>query len=267
MVEMSGEEIKSVQLDILQAIDSFCRNNGIRYSMACGTLLGAVRHKGYIPWDDDIDIYLLREDYNKLLASFPSVYGGHYELVSLERNSRWDKPFAKAFDNRTIFVENAVNSVEIGVNIDVYPIDDVPDDESRWKKYDKKRRFFQKAYSVKSIKLNPKRSVSKNILLLLMKFPTVFVSKRLFAKFLSRLAQKHNGRGYDSVFECVQGMLQKNKFKKTLFNDLCEYSFENYYFMGFKNYDEYLRNGYGNYRELPPEEKRVTHHDFVAWWK
>ena len=113
--QITREELKHIQLDILQSVDAFCRANGIRYSLACGTMLGAIRHRGYIPWDDDIDIYLLREDYNRLMAEFPPVYDGRVQLVSLERNPGWDMSFAKAYDNRTLYCEYAHPSEGLGV--------------------------------------------------------------------------------------------------------------------------------------------------------
>lgn len=261
------EELKEIQLNVLQAIGTFCSEHAIVYSMACGTLLGAVRHKGYIPWDDDIDIYLLRKDYNKLMSLFPQQYQGRYELISLERDEKWDRPYAKAYDNRTVLQENANNSVIIGVNIDIYPIDDVPDEETTWLRYDKKRRFLQKMDSVKRIRMSSRRSVSKNATLMAMKIPVCWMTRRRFAILLSNYAQKYNGKGYQSVFECVQGLLQKHKFDKSLFNSVTKMPFEDRLFFGFSDYDTYLGNAYGDYMQLPPEEKQIAHHDFNAWWK
>lgn len=260
------EEMRKLQLGILESIHRFCSSHSIKYSLACGTMLGAVRHKGFIPWDDDIDIYLLREDYNRLVQLFPEVYDNRYQLVSLERETYWDRPYAKAFDNRTLFIENSSDSVHIGVNIDIYPIDDVPDNERRWILYNRFRRFLQKINSVKNIKIGKGRSLWKNILLVFLKFPVLFINRRHYAYFLSWYSQLNDNKGYQSAFECVQGMLQKNRFRKALFSELCEYQFEDKRFWGFKDYDEYLSNGYGDYWRLPPEEKRVSHHDFIARW-
>ena len=264
---ISADEIKTIQLDVLQAIDTFCTQHNLIYSLACGTLLGAVRHKGYIPWDDDIDIYLLRRDYNQLVLSFPEKFHDFYELISLERNENWDRPYAKAFDNRTIFQEDANNSVTIGINIDIYPIDDVPDEEDDWLKYDRFRRLLQRMSEVKMIRLSRNRSVLKNLTIFALKIPLLWLSRRRFALFLDKFIQKHNEKGYDSVFECAQGLLQKNKFSKSLFNSVVRMPFEDRTFFGFEDYDSYLSNGYGNYMQLPPEEKRVTHHAFTAYWK
>ena len=267
MTELTRSELRTVQLDILQAVDAFCREKGLRYSIACGTLLGAVRHKGYIPWDDDIDIYMLRADYERFVALFPQVLDGHYELLSLERSPNWDMAIAKVFDNRTLYHEYAHPSEGLGVNIDIFPIDDVPDDEQAWKQYEKRQRFFQKVHAAKFVRLSPERSLSKNALLVLMKIPVLGISQKRMARFLSRFAQKNNGKGYHSVFECVQGLIQKNRFPKAVFDKLAGYPFEDRVFQGFEDADSYLRNAYGDYMKLPPVEKRVTSHLFEAYWK
>ena len=75
------EERKQIQTEILDALHTFCQETGIRYSLACGSMLGAIRHKGYIPWDDDIDIYMLREDFERLDALFPDVYQDRFEMA------------------------------------------------------------------------------------------------------------------------------------------------------------------------------------------
>ena len=263
---ITDDELRNLQIGVLNAIDTFCKERGITYSLACGTLLGAIRHKGYIPWDDDIDIYLLRDNYNRLMMEFPNVYDNYFKLISLERNDLWDRPYAKAFDDRTIVEENAVNSVKIGVNIDIYPIDDVPNDEQKWFSYNRKRRLFQRLYASKTIKLGG-RSVLKDLILLILKFFLIFVSRRQFAEFLSSYAQKYNEKNYEYVFENVQGMLQKNRFKKCLFLSVVDAPFNGHSFSIFRDYDDYLRNAYGDYMQLPPENKRVTHHDFDAFWK
>ena len=247
MKEITPQELKTLQLDVLQAVDAFCRERGIRYSLACGTMLGAVRHKGYIPWDDDLDIYLLREDYNRLMAEFPAEYEGHYELISRERDKRWDLLIAQAYDNRTLFVEGAHTAMNVGVKIDLFPIDDVPDDDAEWLAYDKKRRLLARILLIKGSLLSRKqRSFRKNLGMLLIKIVTFPISRKRLASILDRYAQKFDGKGYRSVFECIQGLLQKHKFSKSLFDSLVDYPFEDRHFPGFADADAYLRNGYGD---------------------
>ena len=261
------DELKVIQMDILSAVDDFCNKNHIRYSMSCGTLLGAVRHKGYIPWDDDIDIYLPREDYKRLIDNFPKLYMGNVKIASLERDFIWERPYAKAYDDRTILQENVLVKGNIGVNIDIFPIDDVPDDDSEWHKYDRWRRFLQKMYWMKYLPIKKERGLIKNGILYLVRILTCFYTRRKWSQILDRLAQKHNGKGYRRCFECCQGLYLKRPFSKSLFDNLIDIQFEDRRYKAYADYDAYLRNGYGDYMQLPPEEKRVPHHDFVAYWK
>lgn len=267
MKAISIEELKVIQMNILDAVDKFCAENNIRYSLACGSMLGAVRHKGYIPWDDDIDIYLLRDDYEKLMSLFPEIYEDYYCIYSLERNVNWDRPIAKAFDNRTIVVEKAYCNEQIGVNIDIFPVDEVPEDKVEWKKYDHHRRLLYKKYA-RSCYYFPWGPRFKDYLTWI-KFALYrfLFPRRKMAKAVDNFCQKWRGRGYQTVFESCMGIFSKQPFNKEVFDRIIDYPFEDRVYKGFENYDEYLRNNYGDYMTLPPEEERVTHHDFEAYWK
>lgn len=265
--EINVETLKNIQMDILAAIDEFCHNNNIKYSMGCGTMLGAIRHKGYIPWDDDIDIYMLREDYNNLMHLFPEVYKERYCIKSLERNSLWDFVFAKAYDNRTITFEAANYNELYGVNIDIFPIDDVPNDEIQWLRYNKKRRRIQ--MDLYGLRRNIPFGLRPRDFARWIYYKTISMryTRRQLAEYVDSFCQMWNKKGYNYVFECSSGFSQKNRFRKEIFNSLIKYPFEDREFMGFENYDEYLRNGFGDYMQLPPKEKRIAHHHFKTYWK
>lgn len=262
------EELKTLQLDLLQAVDAFCEKNEIAYSMSCGTMLGAVRHKGYIPWDDDIDICLLREDYNKLVSLFPTALNDKYVFVSLERDPKWDRAYGKIYDLRThVYEPNRAQDkgYPLGINIDVFPIDNVPEEETLWLKYNKKRLFLQKVYATKYIELTS-REWYKNIVLILFKLLLLPFSKRYLAELLDKWGQRYNIIESSKVFECSQGLHLKHSFNKSIFVERNKYSFEDRVFRGFANYDEYLKNAYGDYMKLPSIEKQVSHHEFEAFW-
>lgn len=128
--EITMEELRAIQLDILDKIHAFCTEHGIRYSLGGGTLLGAVRHKGYIPWDDDIDIMLPRPDYERFLKEFDGKYA-ELNLQHYGNDNTCCIPFAKVYDNRTVLIEKLQKS---GIYIDVFPIDGLPE-ESKIKDY------------------------------------------------------------------------------------------------------------------------------------
>ena len=266
MTPMSFDEMRSVQINILQVIHDFCEKHGIRYSMACGTLLGAVRHKGYIPWDDDIDIYLLREDYEKLISQFPEQLN-NIKIASLSRDPSWEYAYAKAYDERTFVKETAVVNKPIGVNIDVYPIDRVPEDKSQWKRYNLKRKIIHKAYYVKFLKFDKERPLLKNLFHIATKLLLFPVSLRKLAEIINKYSQKYNNTESPLVFESIQGWRVKNPFLRQSMQEVIDMPFENSVFKGMQGYDDYLKAAYGKYMELPPVEKRVNHHTFVPYWK
>lgn len=260
------EELKLIQLNTLSVIDKFCREKNINYSMGCGTMLGAARHKGYIPWDDDIDIYLLREDYDKLMAQFPEKCE-NIKIASLQRDRKWNRAYGKAYDYRTE-IQDAGNKYHIGIGIDVFPIDRVPENEKEWIIYDKRRRFYQKIYEWKiSMIFRKGRAKWKYLFLPFTKLFLLPFSSRAIAKFLQRYSMKYQNTDTKYVFECCQGIFQKRRFKRITLENTIDMQFEDRLFRGMKDYDEYLSNAYGDWRKLPPKEKQIPHHIFNAWWK
>lgn len=268
MKEINLDELKLIQLDILQALHDFCIENKIKYSLGCGTLLGAVRHKGYIPWDDDIDVYFMRNDYEQLIATFPHVYNNNIELISLERDKDWGRAYAKAYNNKTILLEDTTEKMRIGIGIDVYAIDYVPDDEEEWRKYNKRRLFLQGVFSLKSMTISRNRSVIKNAIILMSHILLLPLSHRRIAKFINKYAQKNNVKHHTYACECVQGVITgKKRFKAEDFDAVIDSPFENHIFKIMKGYDDYLTNAYGDYMTPPPPDKRVSTHETKAFWK
>lgn len=269
MKEIELDELKSLQCEVLQIAHDFCVENGLKYSLACGTLLGAIRHNGYIPWDDDVDIYMPRTDYDKLIRIFPERYKSHYKLVSFERNLQWCRPYANLYDDRTIYVEHKSSAEkQIGIKIDIFPVDHVPDDENEWIRFNKKRRLLILLQSAKYVALRTKnRAWWKNFLLAALKVALFPFPNRIFVKYVDRYIRKYNNRHTSRLFESCCGLLQKHPFKEDDFSELIPHVFENYEFHVMKGYDDYLSNGFGDYMKLPPVEKRISHHYFTAYWK
>ena len=267
MKEIIGvEEFKSISLDILVVINSYCEENNIKYSLGLGTLLGAIRHKGFIPWDDDIDVYLLREDYNRLLTTFPEVYD-NVSIASLGRSNEWGRAYAKAYDVRTVEIENSTDDTHIGVGIDLFPIDYAPDSDDEWQKYNKKRMFLQNVFSMKFIRVSKKRSLIKNICVALAHLVLLPFSFRFIAKQIDTYAQKYNGRKTSRLYENCMGVRGKHPFDIGDFRETFPVPFENKEFQAMVGYDHYLTSFYGDYMRLPPKEKQVSHHSFIAYWK
>lgn len=262
------EELKRIQLNILLAVHDYCINNNINYSLSSGTLLGAVRHKGFIPWDDDIDICLLRSEYKKLETVFPQILEGKYMFHTLDRDESWKRPWGKICDKRTELEEGtSCNQRGEGIGIDVFPMDDVPDDSYLFNKWNKRRRLYVLLWSIKPITWSRNRSFINNLITIIIRFFLFPISLRRLAKVIDSYIQKTNEKGYSRVYESCDSLKAINNQSKDDFDDYIDMTFEGHLFKVIKGYDDYLRNIYGNYMVLPPENKRVSTHNFTAWWK
>jgi len=261
------EELKRIQLDILCYFDKFCRDNSINYSLACGTLLGAVRHKGYIPWDDDIDIYMLRDDYVKFVDLFLGSDNDPYKLNCFPHNKNIDRVYANLYDSRTVMIEGKAQSYELGVFIDIFPLDDVPDEQKDWNRFKKKLFFVSWLRNVKVFEWSTPRGLLKNLSLYVSKFILFPFSLNSVLSYMNSFIQKNNGKGYNHVYQTSYGVENDETLIKEMFYDLVDYEFEGHKFKGVHDADAYLTTLYGNYMQLPPEENRVAHHLFKAWWK
>lgn len=265
MKKLNINDIKSIQLNILDEVHNFCINNGIKYSLAFGSLLGAVRHNGYIPWDDDIDIMMLRKDYERFIRIFDSTF---CKINSFESDNNCYIPFTKVFDERTTLIEDTKFHCELGVNIDVFPIDNIPDNIlQRWKMY-KIKNVWNIIYTLKIVPFSLERNLFKNIILLFGHLFFSIVPLSYIIKNIILLGKKyeHTTTKDRAIFVPVDN---KKKWIQSseLFDDIILLPFENKRFYCVKNYHLYLTALYGDYNTFPPIEERVTHHGFEAFWK
>lgn len=259
--------LKQYQLGNLLALDRFCKEHGINYSLAYGSLLGAIRHQGIIPWDDDIDVCLLREDYEKLINSFPAQYEERYSLHALERQKDYVRPYARLCDDTTLetFQDN-VPMPPMGIGIDIFPIDEVPEDEKEWQKFNKKRRrlvwlYMKKAY----VHWDKKQNLLHNICAAAFNWLMQPVSFRFLAARISRHAQLYRSSDSTYLFEACQGLVTQQRYPKTVFSSYEPHPFEGHQLQITSGYDDYLTLTYGEYMQLPPEEKRLAHHHSTAY--
>lgn len=263
------DELKHLQCEVMQVFHEFCMENHLKYSLACGSLLGAIRHNGYIPWDDDIDVYMQREDYEKLIKLFPDVYRNYYKLISYERSNSWLRPYANLFDDRTVWEElKSQKETQIGVNIDIFPVDCVPNEDKEWEIFNKKRRLLIYLQSAKYVVLRKdRRPLWKNLGLVFLKILLLPISSKALLAYMDKYIQQYNTKGTNRLFETSCGMEQKRPFLKSDFERTIPHKFENYVFNVMEGYHECLSSGFGDYMQLPPIEKRVSQHYYVAFWK
>lgn len=264
--EISSPEIKALLVEMLRDIHSFCQCNGITYSIAYGTMLGAVRHKGFIPWDDDIDIMLPREHYIKFITTYSNE---RYKIVNYKNNKDYSQPYAKVYDTRTIIDEDNRYDAKIGVFIDIFPIDHIPDDKIIRDRFFAKKIILNFLHTLKTVSIDwNHRSLTKNILLLFGCFFLKPVSSKFICEKLDKLSQKYNKVPTlsSSVF-VVTDNRKTEVFPTSLFVNTILLSFESIKVSAVSQYDKYLTGCYGNYMKLPPIDKQISNHSIKAWWK
>ena len=259
------EELKMIQLDMLKDIHSFCVSHDIKYSLAFGSLLGAIRHKGYIPWDDDIDIMMRRDEYERFIATYGN---DRYKIADLSTNSGYGLPFAKVEDIRTVMEESVEGGSYYGVYIDVFPVDNVPDDISQRKVFYHKKKFWNVLYNIKVIKVKRGRSMAKNIILLMGHILLHPIKRAYIVRKMSQISQTFNAIKTNDVGIVVPAdSRMEEAIPASCFDKYVSCKFEDAELMAIADYDLYLKAAYGDYMQLPPEEKRVSHHVFEAYWK
>lgn len=266
--EMSIEEVRKIQISILDEIHSFCEKNGIRYFITAGTLIGAVRHKGYIPWDDDIDIVMLRDDYDRMVKEFNVAREDHFRLASHENDISIPYAFAKVYDNRTIFIENDTKN-PIGINVDIFPLENITDNYSDAVKMMKKIKKYAKIVEIKNIVRAKKRSFIKKITLALLQGVTKIFSYKWCFKHIDKIAKKHiDNKDSKYVAHAVTyAKGEREIVEREWFFDAVDLEFEGKLYKAPVGYDSYLRRLFGDYMQMPPKEQQVSHHFFKAYLK
>lgn len=260
---MTLSEVKKCQLDILDYVADFCENHGIRYWIDCGTLLGAIRHKGYIPWDDDIDIGMLREDYDKFTAAFHDA-NGKYQFVCHEKDKTFHLAFGKVLDLDTVLYEPDENGYKLSVNIDVFVYDNAPEDDRELKRmFDRRNRLHGvRVYKTYNPILDSR--MEKAVWQIRRKIARIFFPGDPVSLLIDN-AKRYEKCKTDRVGNFTASY--RMSCSKRVFDSFVDVEFEGRKYKAPAGYDEWLRSFYGDYMQLPPVEKRIRTHDFVAYEK
>ena len=240
--------VHQLQLQLLEYFDEFCKDNNLRYFLAGGTLLGAVRHKGFIPWDDDIDVAMPRNDYEKFITLCNKL-DKDYKILSCELLNEHMIPFAKFVDVNYQNYNKSING-RYGIRIDVFPLDGLGNSYSSAIKISKKIVLFRKFHYF---------CFKKNIMSTLL---NKLMIHKLFYFILKNIAIKNNFYDSKYVGSIVGGLRRLDEiFEYRVYSETMDMEFEGKIFKGMKYYDEYLTRMYGDYMKLPPKEKQVAEHN------
>ena len=260
---LSEEEIKEVELGVMDYIHNLCQKENINYSLAYGTLLGAVRHKGYIPWDDDVDISLKRDEYDKLYQAVLRDNDPIYKVASWENDARYPYPFYRVYDARTVYENNYIeNDIDLGICVDVFPFDYYADVNKEMVKLDTYRRLS--VYTLYGI--HSKNAGLKNIIRYLLVLVFRLTRVKTWNKKMNLLSMQANDN--DSIDYLMENKRTSTKFEKTLLDKVMDSPFEDSTYKIPEASHQILSAIYGDdFMEIPPVEKRVKHDDFVAYIK
>ena len=263
------KDIQNVLFATLCYFDDFCSQHGIKYFLSNGTLLGAAKYKGFIPWDDDVDVLLPREDYDKLV-SLKEINSDQYRLLCREQVPTWRMPYAKLSCENTVIQEGAYDfGAQFGVSVDIFPID-------KWSPWLPIAKF--QAFKCECLKrllvcsiggaFNTQKTGVKRFIL-----KTIWLTgkslghERVLRAILQTANRSHrNPKKYMGCL-CWTCHLHKEIFPESFFEKTDRLMFCGRSFRVFAEYEKYLDSLYGNWRAELPVEQQHSNHDIKVWWK
>lgn len=261
--EKTLKHLQSLELMILKEFIKICEENNLTYYMYAGSLLGTIRHQGFIPWDDDLDVIMFRDDFEKFKEIFMSNPHDKLKLLSIETEKDYFHLLAKLMLKSTLFEENWVAQVDfnIGISIDIFVLDDLSNNDLKRNYQLKKAFLYNKLLIMSKIRLDELPFLTKLIthggyyILNLFGIKPKWINKRCL-NFLKKYQDENAELVFDisATAEEYPQIFNKNRFKevkKARFEDI-EVNVPG-------NYDEILKSLYGDYMQLPPEEDRYNH--------
>lgn len=269
---IESEEMKRLQIELLSEVHNACNKLGIKYTLHSGTALGAVRHRGFIPWDDDIDVAMLREDYEVFAREFPNMISCDYMKLLDGRKDRGVRcSFLKLIDNRTLMRTSAAEdriSIDDAVFIDIFPLDGMP-----------KIAFFADIhlrflYFIRLCSLmasrslySRRRSFLKNVTIIVFNVFTLGTSYSWWNRIINYFATRFPAKNSRWIGCTMAGYSIREKIPAQCYHDIQLMPFENRNFYVMKGVEEYLSLVYGNYMTPPPENLRRPGHHIAAYWR
>ena len=256
-------QLQLTMLETLKVFDAFCRKHDIKYSLYAGSLLGAVRHKGFIPWDDDLDVCMSRAEYDRFVALWEAERPDGYILQNKENTPAYWQSFSKIRKDHTAFVmyESEMGRFHTGIFLDIFPIDRIPNGSLKRKLF----KWHCMVYQLMVKGFAPPLSsapvrLGSNVILAL-----IPVSRRnaVRQKMLRKITRYNNRKELETVGIETMGSIRK-PFAPDMLDEYVYLTFEDGEFMCFAGWEDHLRRKFGDYMQLPPEEDRAwRHHPIV----
>lgn len=254
-------DLQKTELEILRSFISVCERLGLTYYLVCGSALGAVKYKGFIPWDDDVDVALPREDFTVFLKKAPALMPDHYFIQTYSSDPHYPGIICKIRDSETTFIEKSVKDLKInhGVYIDVFPLDGYPNNKSDARRFERKK-FILK---LKLSSANTLTSDQKPLTRLFFRLEKLLGFDKRTAKYSAKLdALAASFPASESEIWCNHGNWQgsleyapRSQYGKGAFEE-----FEGMRVRVPERYDEYLTQKYGDWRADLPDEEKKGHH-------
>lgn len=268
MIELTAQEKLEQMLNMMDDIDRVCKIHKLKYFIAYGTLIGAIRHNGIIPWDDDIDIQMPRDDYEKFISIYSKE--GRYQITS-PKSSDPLYYYAKVYNADTLKLESGVSYRKrkpLGIDIDIFPLDNYCGVRPKGNRMPNKRSlqllYYLRMYAIDDI--TSKKSRKYPLLSYLLGVVSHIIGNKAIIGIFEQIA-KFGNKSQSDYYTVYSGMTNISIFQKTDFESCLNIPFENRFYNVPVGYDNILRSSYGDYMALPPKEKRVSHHLNKVFWK
>ena len=269
MRNIDSNEMKKILLDMLVELDRFCEENDIRYYLAGGTALGAVRHQGFIPWDDDIDVTMPRKDYERFIATYkPADEKKPYSVISMHNNQDYYLQFAKLIAENTVLEEPVDSDLKLGIYLDIFPLDNLGNDYETARKLFRKTNALRQKIMLKNLIWLKQRPLYQNLIIAVGK-AFLFENRRSMLEKIDRESRVYESDEMTKYIGAVSTASygEKEILPSEWYSGYEKLPFEGHAFRVPSGYKEFLTQIYGDYMKLPSEEQQKSRHTYRVWYK